>query len=384
MRESTKSAFFPISECDIEGLRALRRECERFPQLRQCSTNLLYRIAEAGNAKECLELALFHDRGVGVEKSDAEADKWYSKFIVCANKDEVYRLNDQTLKRLAKSCERTGELEKAISYYDRRAELGDSQVLYIQAMKRLAKSCEQTGELEKARFLYERCAKLGDSQAILWMGNYWWNRWKRDNSSYSSREEAFENAVLYLERAATGSRDADVFMKLSSLHTGRQRVSDLRNAANLGNVEAAFKLGSIYATGKEGCIANKAEAKKWYLMAAKKGDARAQLSYAEHLDSPDEAFDWVLKSAEQGNVEAQYQLGRLYDFYGWGAWGREGSRWTTFRSCHEKSYGDKQTVSPVDDSGKYKAKAIDWYRIAARNNHREAERELSRHGATLE
>lgn len=426
---------------DVKGLKLLRQECKKVPRLKKYDINLLQRIAQSGDKDAIRELAESYRDGINVERNAAEAAAWYSKYIIYNKLDEkelnklkmlfeplgkfpnaglllevsehLAKYGDtSSLLLIAKVCKSSNPQQSAEYYY--RALCKDATLtLDNETMMACAKIFEQSGQLEKSIKIYERCARSGDAQAILWMGNYWYERieWiDRDYHSpsfYRARlshrwnkipvtggyynreaEKAYTNALHWLEKATVKDNDDEIFMKLSLLHGaqfggGKLCISDLRHALKLGNVDAAFELGVVYENGLGGVVANKAEAKKLYLVAANKGDARAQLSYAYLLDSPSEAWEWVLKSARQGNVEAQYQFGRLNDFYGWGAWGSGG--WRRYGCSQERnSYRGKPLIPPADHCEKYKRDAIYWYRVATRNGHVGAERELSEHGATLE
>jgi len=54
-----------------------------------------------------------------------------------------------------------------------------------------------------------------------------------------------------------------------------------------------------------------AKAIKWYLKAAEQGNADAQNNLG--LMYQTEAIKWYLKAAEQGNTGAQFNLGLMYD-----------------------------------------------------------------------
>jgi TPR repeat protein len=122
-----------------------------------------------------------------------------------------------------------------------------------------------------------------------------------------------------------------------------------RKAAEQGDAEAQYNLGYMYGNGW-GVTQDFAEALKWYRKAAEQGDARAQyeLEWAEakvaasSTQSADakreqeerqadarsdlakggaasaagdyaEAVKWWRKAAEQGNAQAQHNLGLMYD-----------------------------------------------------------------------
>jgi TPR repeat protein len=66
----------------------------------------------------------------------------------------------------------------------------------------------------------------------------------------------------------------------------------------------------MYQNGK-GVPQDDAEAIRWYLKAAEQGNADAQNNLG--LMYQTEAIKWYLKAAEQGNTGAQFNLGLMYD-----------------------------------------------------------------------
>lgn len=90
--------------------------------------------------------------------------------------------------------------------------------------------------------------------------------------------------------------------------------------AEQGNIEAQYNLGFMYHKG-QGLIQDKAEAVKWYRLAAAQAYSYAQLNlgamYRNGTGLPQdfvEAANWFRLAAEQGNPIAQDNLGILYYF----------------------------------------------------------------------
>ncbi len=118
-----------------------------------------------------------------------------------------------------------------------------------------------------------------------------------------------------------------------------------RKAAEKGNVDAQWNLANAYDYFKDKRLGDRLkigtydccrQALKWWLMAAEQGHAPSQYKYANLLYNelkgtfvsrtttalfPEEerpkylllALKWSLKASEQGNVDAQYLLGMIYD-----------------------------------------------------------------------
>ncbi len=93
---------------------------------------------------------------------------------------------------------------------------------------------------------------------------------------------------------------------------------------------------------------NYTEAFKWYLEAAEQGDMDAQreLGYMYQHGwgvevSEEEAARWFLEAAEQGDMEAQCELGYIYKF-GWGVEENEEVSAKWFRESAEQGYPEAQ------------------------------------------
>jgi hypothetical protein len=112
--------------------------------------------------------------------------------------------------------------------------------------------------------------------------------------------------LLRLSRAAVAALPAAT----------RALIADIEQ----GNAAAQCKLGYMHLHGEGGPDEDKAEAVRWYRLAAEQGHAAAQTNLATMyyhgeggLDEDEaEAVRWYRLAAEQGNAAAQYNLGGLY------------------------------------------------------------------------
>jgi len=118
----------------------------------------------------------------------------------------------------------------------------------------------------------------------------------------------------------------------------------------IGNHKAQFYLGVMYLKGL-GIKTNLRESAKWFLMAARGGDALSQynlgIMYAKKGSKKDLTFaaKWLKKAAKQDHSESQFNLASLYD---------EGKG------------------LPLNDE-----LAVKWYQKAAENDHIEAQYNLA-------
>ena len=102
-----------------------------------------------------------------------------------------------------------------------------------------------------------------------------------------------------------------------------QQLSDIRRAAEQGDVSAQSNLAACYYHG-QGINQDYVQAVYWYNMAAEQGNVRSQrnLGYC-YLNGQgvirdySQAVNWFRKAAEQGDVSSQNTLGSIY-YYGHG------------------------------------------------------------------
>lgn len=90
-----------------------------------------------------------------------------------------------------------------------------------------------------------------------------------------------------------------------------------KNLATQGNLTAQYELALMYQLG-EGIKKDTEEAIEWYEKSAKQGHIKSQVNlglilctisvYSNHV----KAMRWFKKAAEQGNVDAYYYLGKMY------------------------------------------------------------------------
>ena len=97
-------------------------------------------------------------------------------------------------------------------------------------------------------------------------------------------------------------------------------VETLRQAADLGFTPAQLHLASLYENGAAGLTASPSEARVWVRRAAEAGDARAMHNYGMYLfegvgGARDRAgaLTWLLKAAESGLVDSQFNVAKLYE-----------------------------------------------------------------------
>ena len=105
--------------------------------------------------------------------------------------------------------------------------------------------------------------------------------------------------------------------KASVLYT--RAASGIRALSDAGNLHASKLLGDLYFSGAGGYPQDYAKALEAYLKAAEQGDADAQAQlgrmYMDGLgveQNAEKAMDWNMRAAEQGNAQGQEQIGQMY------------------------------------------------------------------------
>ena len=97
-------------------------------------------------------------------------------------------------------------------------------------------------------------------------------------------------------------------------------VEALTQAANLGLAAAQLKLAGLYETGDAGVTRDAVESRKWARRAAASGDPRGMHAFGMYLfdgvggaRNRPEALDWLLKAADRGLIDSQYNVARIYE-----------------------------------------------------------------------
>lgn len=136
-------------------------------------------------------------------------------------------------------------------------------------------------------------------------------------------------------------------------------VATLTRAANMGLPAAQLKLVEMYENGQDGVARNQTEARLWARRAAGAGDPLGMRAYSMYLydgvggaQNRAEALDWLVKAADRGEVNSQFNAAKIYQY------GTEG-------------------VAPNP------TEAYKWYMIAARQGDQEAKQAADRLGPTL-
>lgn len=104
-----------------------------------------------------------------------------------------------------------------------------------------------------------------------------------------------------------------LLLAASPLADGAAQLRALRQAAQSGDAEAAYRLGRSYKFGDLAPL-DPAEAERWFEKAARLGLVQGEAEYGLTLfqnGRQREAVPWLRKAAERGDRRAQYTLGTI-------------------------------------------------------------------------
>ncbi|WP_218573921.1 tetratricopeptide repeat protein [Plesiomonas shigelloides] len=160
-------------------------------------------------------------------------------------------------------------------------------------------------DLVKARSWWQQSARLGNAQASWRLALLC--QQKNDGllvaACIDSVEQAAKGNVIEAQRAL-----AQWYSQKSE--ASKEAITWLTKAAQAGDNRAQATLASFYAQGR-GVPRNLAIAERWYIKAAKQGDAQALLWMAEQSRGKT-ALGWYQQAAEAGSATAQLWLAHAY------------------------------------------------------------------------
>ncbi|WP_429952364.1 tetratricopeptide repeat protein [Aeromonas veronii] len=206
------------------------------------------------------------------------------------------------------------------------------------------------------------------------------------------QSELPEEITALLKAAEQG--DSDAQFNLGSIYDEGKGVEQndstaiewYSKAAEQGYTDAQFNLGLMYEAGR-GVVQSDHKAVEWYHKAAQQGDAEAQFCLGVMYQkgkgveqSNSTAVEWYHKAAQQGDVEAQYYLGLMYQ-RGEGVEQSDSSAIEWFSKAAEQGDTDAQfTLGMMYDEGRgvvqSHSMAVEYYHKAAEKGHSGAQFKL--------
>ena len=217
-----------------------------------------------------------------------------------------------------------------------------SNKLDLNELKNRAKSNDYDAQYEYAKILKDGKLQQKNLEGYL--------KWMTTAAKGKQSDACYELADCYFNGFATNKNDemgihwlkeaiqlknTNAYAKMgiiliSRLNSDEKKITEdlkqaeqlLRAAANKGNLTAQFNLAMLYKTGIQGLSSDESEALRWLLKAGENGnaDAQNQLGYiyisgnkqSKVKPNEEEALKWWKKSAETGHMEAQYNVATVY------------------------------------------------------------------------
>jgi TPR repeat protein len=275
---------------------------EGFEKLRQTLTS-----AEQGDAEAQFELGRMHDKGRGVDQSDAEALKWYRKAAEQGHAKAQFNLGVMYVRGRGVDQNDT----EAVKWYRKAADQGDDIAQYNLGVIYATGQGVDQSDAESLKW-FRKAADQGDAKAQFRVGIMY-------SKGIGVRQSDAEALKWYRKAADQGDDIAQY--NLGVMYMLRQNETEalkwFKKAAVQGNAKAQCNMGTMYANG-QGVDQSYAEALKWYRKAADQGQSDALyylgLMYEDGQgveQNNAEALKWYRKAADQGHAEAAKAIKRL-------------------------------------------------------------------------
>ena len=293
-----------------KGMGAEKNETEALKWFRKAAPGLR-RAAEKGNTEAQWRLGVMYNNGYGVAKDYAEALKWYRKAA-----DQGNAFGQVTLGLMYNNGDGVAEdYAEAVKWYRKAADQGNAfgqfnlGTMYEDG-NGVAKDCAEAVKW------YRKAADQGYARGQYHLGRMYAN-------GYGVTKDYAEAVKWYRKAADQG--DADGQSNLGVMYINGYGVAEdhaealkwFRKAADQGNASGHSHLGSMY-YGGYGVAKDYAEAVKWYRKAADQGDADGQYYLGDMYENGKgvpkdrkEARNWYEKAASQDNKDAKAALKRF-------------------------------------------------------------------------
>ena len=289
------------------------------PQDKAGAARWLRKAAGKNNAEAQCRLAMLFLDGDGVKRDVAEAVRLLSKAAGQGHGEAQYRL----AMLYDEGADVPEDKAQAVEWYRKAAGQGHAKAQFDLGVK-LFKGDDAPQDKAQAAEWYRKAAGQGLAPAQLNLGTM---LFKGDGVP----QDKAQAAEWYRKAAGQGLAEAQHNLGVM-LATGdgvpedkAQAVEWYRKAAGQGLAEAQFDLGVMLYEG-EGVPRDPHEAVRWMKKAADQGDeyaraalqredirkVNAELLKAEEAERHRARREELMERAREGNVSAQYQLGRAY------------------------------------------------------------------------
>ncbi|KAJ1918391.1 hypothetical protein H4219_002617 [Mycoemilia scoparia] len=260
----------------------------------------------------------FEEGKYGISKDEGKANQLFSYAAKNHHAEAAFRV--------AQHFENKRSNNRAYSYYNMAAALGDAKSNYRMSLVYLNGELGRKVDIKKAMIFLRRASDLADTKCpdapytlgMIYLGNY------PNKDVYQAVFKDTEEAHKLLDRAANlGSANAQYqlgllfeFAEFNFPADPFASVTYYRMAADQGHAEAQMALSGWYLSGSEGVIEQSdKDAFEWAFEAAKKGLPRAEFGMGYYFEvgigtikDPNVARDWYQLAAKHGSEEAKKRL----------------------------------------------------------------------------
>ncbi|KAF9976351.1 copper transport protein ctr1 [Actinomortierella ambigua] len=268
--------------------------------------------ASKDDVEALLALASIYENGIGVDRDDSMAFKWYLRAAELHSTLAEAKTGDNFYHGRGTPK----DLEAAVHWRRQAAEKGHSEAqLNLGLMYDNGRGVVQ--DYTEAASWYRKSAEQGNAIAQNNLGLMY-------QSGYGVVRDYAKALSWYHKSADQGSSTAQNNIGVlyeNGIGVASDKVearSWYRKSAEQGYKPAQYKLGDMYRYGN-GVAKDDSEALLWYRKAAERGYEPAQYKLGDMYMYGNgvakdyaEALLWYRKSADQGNAHAQFEVGQMY------------------------------------------------------------------------
>ena len=282
--------------------------------------NTILSLANADYEEAMEFVALAYYRGDGIEMDEPLAYQWFHRIV------KVYPTNGFIWNKIA-DCHFYGygvpkNQEESIKYYQKAWDNGvadaGSDIGWIYSFGDIANHNDMT-----AAKWFQRAADRGSSQGMYFMGYFY-------SEGYGGLPVSEKMAAKYLRQAAAAENFSAIrYLLCKKCYGNDTEFLELRKKlfemAESGDDRAQNALGFAYLFGGDwesafGLDKNPEESQRWFELSAQQGNVDSMYELGKNLLDYDSGFkidtdkgeQYLLQAAEKGKSDACYELYRLY------------------------------------------------------------------------
>ena len=293
-----------------------------------------------------IELGFMYAQGKEIEKNNANAFEWFEKAALQGRLETKFHHE----RMYAHYEEVKQESSESIEWLEKIALQGDVQTqFFLGSAYSHGEGVEQDDT--KAFKWFEKAALQGHAPAQFAIGAIYFNgqgvekndtkafEWVKKAALQGDPQAQFLIGVMYSNGQGIEKNDAKAFewfekaalqgevqaqFAIGMLYTYGQGIEKndakafewMEKAASQGHVQAQLTLGLMYANG-QGVKQNEVKAFEWFRKTRPQSQSNPRVMYDEDdeekvLNNP-KTFEWTEKVASQGDAQAQFYLGLMYE-----------------------------------------------------------------------